>query len=111
VNAIARALTNTVGINLRPIFIPFANLNKRMFFLFLAIIFSALGVLYSKDFNRRSFINYQNAVQIGNKLQTDYGKLLLERSTWTAQERIQRIAENNLGMQMPNPTEIVVLKL
>ena len=74
------------------------------------LLFSALGVIYMKDLNRRLFIQYQ-ALQ-AQKAQSliQWGKLLLEQSTWSTQSRIQRIAQKQLGMIVPSAKDIVLVE-
>ncbi|WP_423063058.1 cell division protein FtsL [Candidiatus Paracoxiella cheracis] len=79
------------------------------FFVF-GVLLSALGVIYMKDLNRRLFIQYQ-ALQ-AEKAQSliQWGKLLLEQSTWSTQLRIQQIAQKQLGMIVPSAKDIVLVE-
>ncbi len=78
-------------------------------FLVVSIIVSAFTLIYVKDLNRRLFIESQN-LQAQHQQQTNqWGKLLLEQSTWSAQSRVQSIAQKNLQMVMPNAKNIVLL--
>jgi cell division protein FtsL len=78
--------------------------------LIIALVLSAFSVIYIKDLNRRLFIQYQGQQAIHDKLYEDWGKLLLDQSTWSTHSRVQKIAENRLNMAMPNPKEVVVLR-
>ena len=77
--------------------------------LIITLFFSAFGLVYFKDLYRRLFIQYQ----ILQRGQTDelmrWEKLLLEQTTWSAQSRIQRVAEQQLGMKLPSAREIVLV--
>ncbi|MDH4041702.1 MAG: cell division protein FtsL [Gammaproteobacteria bacterium] len=42
-------------------------------------------------------------------LQEDYGRLLLEHSTWASHYRVEKVAEEELGMQAPGLAQIKVL--
>ncbi len=42
-------------------------------------------------------------------LHVQRGQLLLERSTWMMQARIQPIAENKLGMIIPDHKSVVIV--
>ncbi len=70
---------------------------------------SAFALVYSKDINRRCFMQYQNLQQVHLTQMNGWSKLLLEQSTWAAQSRIQRIATTRLGMVMPNPKDVIII--
>lgn len=79
-------------------------------FVLVAVIVSAFFVVYIKDVNRRLFIDYQEQQQLAQKLRVEYNQLLLEQSTWSTQDRIQKLAGERLQMQIPSSNEIVVVK-
>lgn len=83
----------------------------RMCFLVLAIFATLLGIIYFKDVNRRLFINYQESQQLTSQLSTDYAKLLLEKSAWARQARVQVVAEQRLAMEVPSQEQVVMMKL
>lgn len=90
---------------------PIISLSRlRAVFLMLAILISALGVLYIKDLNRRLFIQYQMLESVSDQIQVDWGKLLLEQGAWSTQSRIQEVAQTTLEMRVPAPQEIVLVK-
>lgn len=76
----------------------------------LAILTTAFSIIYVKDLNRRFFIHYQALQTTHDKLYEEWGKLLLEQSTWSTQARIQALAKNHLDMNLPSPKEVVLLK-
>lgn len=80
--------------------------------LMLAIIvmLSGLAVVYVSDLNRRVFMEVQAGQGYQNQLHLDWGKLLLEESTWSTQARIQSLAEERLEMAAPNTGQIVMIK-
>lgn len=79
--------------------------------LIVALVLSAFAVIYVKDLNRRLFINYHTLQTSHDKLYVDWGKLLLEQTTWSTQARVQKIAENRLNMSIPTSKDVVVVKL
>lgn len=83
----------------------------RAIFLILAILISALSILYIKDLNRRLFIQYQTLESVGDQVQVDWGKLLLEQGAWSTQSRIQELAQTTLEMRVPAPQEIILVKM
>lgn len=74
-----------------------------------AVILSAFAVIYVKDVNRRLFIQYQNLQQAQAQEMSRFSKLLLEQSTWSTQARVQRIAQQDLGMQLPTTANTVLV--
>ncbi|MDF1795155.1 MAG: cell division protein FtsL [Coxiellaceae bacterium] len=78
-------------------------------FLVLSIVISAFTLIYVKDLNRRLFIESQSLQAQHQKQTNQWGKLLLEQSTWSAQSRVQSIAQQNLQMVMPSAKSIVLL--
>jgi cell division protein FtsL len=79
--------------------------------LMVLVVFSAFGIVYVKDLNRRLSINLQQQQSQIQQAKVLSGKLLLEKSTVSRQSRVQTIAENDLGMVMPNGSNSVLLKL
>ena len=78
--------------------------------LVLGLLFSAFGVVYVKDLNRRLFIQYQTLQHEKSQHLVRFGKLLLEQSTWSTQARVQQIAEHRLGMKAPAKKHIILVK-
>lgn len=79
--------------------------------LIIALVFSAFGVIYIKDLNRRLFIQYQGLEATHSKLYEDWGKLLLEQSTWSTAARVKKIAQQRLNMDIPAAKDVVVLRM
>jgi cell division protein FtsL len=75
----------------------------------LAVLFSALGVIYMTEETRDLQATYQQHLREQDHLHLERGQLLLERSTWMMQARIQQIAENQLGMIIPNHKSVVIV--
>lgn len=78
--------------------------------LIIALVLSAFCVIYIKDLNRRTFIEYQDLQATHNKLYEDWGKLLLEQSTWSTQARVKKIAQNRLNMGTPTANDVIILR-
>lgn len=73
------------------------------------IFISALVVVYVKHDYRSEFIALQKAKQAHQALLTQWDQLLLEETTWSSYERIERVATEQLDMVFPTPqtTDIV----
>ncbi len=74
-----------------------------------SIVISAFSLIYVKDLNRRLFIQSQTLQQDQQRMVNQWGKLLLEQSTWSAQSRVQTISEQNLNMLTPSAKDVVML--
>ncbi|MCD6056034.1 MAG: ftsL [Gammaproteobacteria bacterium] len=69
---------------------------------------SAFGVVYIKDSNRRTFIEVQQLEQERDHLHVEWGQLLLEESSFST-ARIQDLAQQKLGMQVPAVRQIMMV--
>ena len=89
-----------------------AKFNMGLFFpFFFAVLLTLFAIVYFKDFNRRLFLQSQSLQQTMQVESVQQGKLLLEQSTLTAQSRIQKIAQNKLGMVLPSSHNVVMLSV
>jgi cell division protein FtsL len=75
-----------------------------------AVFGSALGVVYAKHESRKQFVQLQRLQAIRDELDVDWGRLQLEQSTWATDGRIERIARQDLGMQIPAPGAVIIVK-
>jgi cell division protein FtsL len=77
--------------------------------LFLAVIASALGVVYSKHHSRGLFMALQVEVDKRDQLNVEWGQLQLEQSTWATHGRIEEVARGRLQMTLPDARATVIL--
>ena len=77
-----------------------------MLLLFIAILVSALAVSYSAHWNRQLLNELYGELSVRDKAQAEWGRLLLEQSTWTAHSRIEALATGQLQMRIPEPAEV-----
>ncbi|OGT41945.1 MAG: cell division protein FtsL [Gammaproteobacteria bacterium RIFCSPHIGHO2_12_FULL_37_34] len=88
-------------------------LNRKQIILFclvFAVLFSALGMIYVTHTTRVLHAMYQHGVAEQTQLQIQQGQLLLERSTWMVQDKIQQAAEQQLGMVIPDHQSVVIVR-
>ena len=76
----------------------------------IAVIITAVGVVYSKHLGRIEFVALQNLEQRRDHLNEEWGRLLLEQSTWASPARIEQQAELRLEMVAPTANMTVVIK-
>lgn len=77
-----------------------------MLLLFLAVLISAIGVAYSAHLNRQLVNTLYTELNERDKAQAEWGRLILEQSTWTAHSRIETLASDQLKMRIPDASEI-----
>lgn len=75
----------------------------------ISVLLSALGVIYITQMTRVLYAAYQHNLVEQDHLEVQRGQLLLERSTWMMQSRVQNIAENKMGMIVPNAKSVVIV--
>ena len=85
---------------------PLPRLSGILLFLFIANVVSAVSVSYSAHNSRKYLNELFEATQVRNDRQAEWGRFVLEQSTWTAHNRIETLAIQQLGMHIPEPAAI-----
>lgn len=76
----------------------------------LTLVSSAIAVTYSVHKSRQYLHELQKLQAERNRLETEWGQLLLEQHAWGAYGRIGRLATEQLQMRNPAPTEIIMVR-
>ena len=79
------------------------------FILFVALILSSLGLVKSQHKARNLYIELEQSKSVSTQLEQEYGQLQLEQSTWAMHSRIEKIAAEQMQMQVPNAKHIQVV--
>ena len=82
----------------------------RLNVLLLAVLIAcALSLVTSRHQARKLFVELERSVAAGREFDTEYGQLQLEQSTWAMPQRVEKIARDELKMQVPGPgrTELI----
>ena len=58
---------------------------------------------YSTYWNRQLLNSLYSELSVRDKAQAEWGRLILEQSTWTAHSRIESLAVEQLRMRVPRP--------
>jgi cell division protein FtsL len=74
------------------------------------LVSTAVAVAYSAHKSRLYLNDLQQLETERDRLETEWGQLLLEQHTWGAYGRIGRIAMEQLQMRNPAPTEIIMVR-
>jgi cell division protein FtsL len=77
--------------------------------LLLLILVSAFATIYSTHACRALYTQLQVLESSQWYLQEDYGRLLLEQSTWASHYRVEKVARGDLGMAAPDLAQFKVV--
>ncbi|WP_447810523.1 cell division protein FtsL [Pseudomonas putida] len=77
-----------------------------MLLLFVGVLVSAIAVSYSAHWNRQLLNTLYGELNERDKAQAEWGRLILEQSTWTAASRIESLASEQLKMRVPAADEV-----
>ena len=81
-----------------------------MLALLIAVVASALGVVWTRHENRVLFVNLTALQNQRDDLNIEYGRLELEQATHAEPRRIDEEARQKLGMLEPRPQDIRLLR-
>jgi cell division protein FtsL len=76
----------------------------------LLLFASSLGVVFSTHQARLLFVELQGLQKVRDEMNTQWGRLQLEQSTWATHGRIEKIANNKLDMVIPPPGAVVIVQ-
>jgi cell division protein FtsL len=74
-----------------------------------AVMFSAASVVETSHQCRVMYARLQDLQSAQWDMQEQWGRLLLEQSTWAAHHRVEQLARKELGMRLPLVTELQVV--
>jgi cell division protein FtsL len=77
--------------------------------LWLAVLASSAGAIYSEHRARELFIALEALNARRDNLQIEWGQLQLEQSAWSSHAFVERVASTRLHMAIPAPQSIVVV--
>ena len=74
-----------------------------------ALVVCALSLVTSRHDARRLFVELEREQGRARQLETEYGQLQLEQSTWGMPARVEKIARENLRMQLPPAARVEIV--
>jgi cell division protein FtsL len=77
--------------------------------LLMLVVMSAIGVVYSSHLSRQLFAEQAILLEKNDQLQLEWAQLLLEQSAWSSPNRIESVAREQLGMQVPETEKIQLI--
>ncbi len=78
--------------------------------LVLAVLISAIGVIYVKHESRRLFVQLQALEKERDQMNVEWGQLQLEQGTWATHSRVERVARKRLGMEIPTLGSVTIIR-
>ena len=82
-----------------------------MILLLSTVVASSIAVVYSKYTARQAFVTLQKLETTRDQLNEEWGRLLLEQSTWANPVRIENQSRLRLNMIVPGTELTVFIKL
>lgn len=76
----------------------------------ICVLGSAVAVVTTKHLNRNLHIQLQKLQQEQDALHVEWSRLLLEQGTLGSDARVEQIAREKLGMTLPKPEQIKVIR-
>ncbi len=77
--------------------------------LVLAVMFTAVSIIGASHECRQAYARLQALQSDQWNMQEQWGKLLLEQSTWAAHHRVEQLARRELDMRLPKAAELNVV--
>jgi cell division protein FtsL len=78
--------------------------------LFVLLLTSSLGVIYSKHLSRQGFAQLQTLQRERDALHVEWTQLLLEQGALATHARVDRIARDTLHMTLPLSKQVEVIR-
>ena len=78
--------------------------------MFLLVLISAIGVVYSIHESRKLFVQLESLKKEQDQMNIEWGRMQLEQSTWATHGRIEQIAQKKLNMHIPPANEVVIIR-
>lgn len=93
-----------------PTFLEHIRLDFPVLVMALLVLISSVAVVYTKHAGRSEFVAQQQLENRRDQLNEEWGKLLLEQSTWASPARVEQQSRSRLNMQVPEQSQIVVVR-
>ncbi len=75
------------------------------------LIACALSLVTSRHQARRLFVEFERAQADARAFETEYGQLQLEQSTWGMPARVEKIAREQLRLQLPPQGRVEIVAI
>lgn len=85
--------------------------NRLNALLLAAVVMCALSVVTSQHKARKLYIELQKEKEYAQQMEVEWGQLQLEQSTWATPARVEKVAAQQLKMQLPKSGQVQFIKL
>jgi len=75
-----------------------------------ATVATAMGGVYTKHQSRKLFNELQALHAERDAMNVEWGQLQLEQSTYTTYGKVESAARTRLGMEIPGPQQMMILR-
>jgi cell division protein FtsL len=79
--------------------------------LLVAVVMCASSVVTSQHKARKLYIELQKEKEYAQQMEVEWGQLQLEQSTWATPARVEKVATQQLKMQLPKKGQVRFVKL
>ncbi|MBK7744319.1 MAG: cell division protein FtsL [Betaproteobacteria bacterium] len=80
-------------------------------FLLAVLIVCALSLVSSRHQARKLFVELEREQSRERSYETEYGQLQLEQSTWSMPARVEKIAREQLRLQLPPQGRVEIVAI
>jgi cell division protein FtsL len=74
-----------------------------------ALVGCALSLVTSRHQARKLFVDLEREQTQSRAYEVEYGQLQIEQSTWATPGRVEKIAREQLHMQLPGPGRVEII--
>ncbi|HTS21595.1 MAG TPA: cell division protein FtsL [Casimicrobiaceae bacterium] len=74
------------------------------------LVMCALSLVSSRHQARKLFVELEREQALARGYEVEYGQLQLEQSTWAVPARVDRIARDQLHMQIPGAARVQLIE-
>ena len=78
--------------------------------LWLAVLGSAVQVIYSRHKARDTFVHLEKLNAVRDSLDIEWGRLQLEQSYWSSHAFVERVANAKLQMNLPETRDVRIVR-
>jgi cell division protein FtsL len=77
--------------------------------LLVIVVLCALSLVTSRHHARKLFVDLEREQLRARAYEVEYGQLQIEQSTWSMPARVEKVARDQLRMQMPDAARVEVI--
>lgn len=78
--------------------------------LWLGVLASAVGVIYTRHQARELFVHLEQLNAQRDALDMEWGRLQLEQSAWSSNAFVESVANRKMNMQLPQTPDVRIVK-